>query len=89
MFQTTLWGTLAYADSGIGYDAYLNAEVVPQSMRQNLSTQCGKCGVVPNSTNTHGVTLPKTLPNLLVKAIAINVTTPFLIDDGLPNNQAT
>jgi hypothetical protein len=55
IFQCLLWGTLLYADNGIGYDAYINSQFAPESMRQNLSTKCGRCGVVPNLTNNHGV----------------------------------
>ncbi|KXN65463.1 hypothetical protein CONCODRAFT_12931 [Conidiobolus coronatus NRRL 28638] len=54
MFQCWLWGVLLYADNGIGYDAYIDGQFAPQSMRQNLSTKCGRCGVVPDPTNTHG-----------------------------------
>ncbi|KXN65608.1 hypothetical protein CONCODRAFT_12742 [Conidiobolus coronatus NRRL 28638] len=55
MVQCLVWGNIIYTSNGLGYDTYLDGQIVPQSMRQNLSTKCGWCGVVPNSTNTHGV----------------------------------
>ncbi|KXN65360.1 hypothetical protein CONCODRAFT_13077 [Conidiobolus coronatus NRRL 28638] len=51
-----LWGIILYTNNSLGYDAYLDGQIVPQSMQQNLSTKCGRYGVVPNSTNMHGVT---------------------------------
>jgi hypothetical protein len=54
-FMGLLYGTLVYANNSIGYDAYLNGQFAPQSMRKNLSTKCGRCGIVPSLTNTHGV----------------------------------
>ncbi|KXN67172.1 hypothetical protein CONCODRAFT_10797 [Conidiobolus coronatus NRRL 28638] len=50
-----LWGKILYANNGIGYDTCYDDQIVPQSMQQNLSTKCGRCGVVSNSANTHGV----------------------------------
>ncbi|KXN72666.1 hypothetical protein CONCODRAFT_4528 [Conidiobolus coronatus NRRL 28638] len=55
VLQCTVWGIILYTNNGLGYDTYIDGQIVPQSMRQNLSTKCGRCGVVPNSTNTHGV----------------------------------
>ncbi|KXN65105.1 hypothetical protein CONCODRAFT_13423 [Conidiobolus coronatus NRRL 28638] len=55
IFMCLLWGTLLYADNGIAYDAYIDGQIAPQSMRQNLSTKCGRCGIVPGPKNKHGV----------------------------------
>jgi hypothetical protein len=55
VFQCLVWGVLIYTNNGIGYDAYLDGQFTPDSMRQNLSTKCGRCNVIPSLTNAHGV----------------------------------
>jgi hypothetical protein len=55
IFQCLVWGALIYTHNSIGYDAYIDAQFAPHNMRQNLSTECSRCGVVPSLTNAHGV----------------------------------